>query len=120
MYKPKESIRWRPRVTLPIRLEDQCLNAVADLLAKSANKVSTRNCREKKSIRDYLEECMAVALQKEVLNRAVEKLVGVTTTLNLADVFPPGRIAGKRIDLLGTFRYTKALRNYCISTVNTD
>lgn len=104
MYKPKDSSRCFPKVSLPIRLDDQCLNAAVDLLAKTGEK-SKRQSREKKSARKYLSRLLPVSIQKRILERAAERLGGAQSTLSILDILGPSRVVKNHVDLLGPFRF---------------
>lgn len=105
MYKPKDSVRWQPKVNLPIRLDDQCLNVIFATFTKAAEKLANgRNIREKKAVREYLRQNVPASLQSRIVQRALDKLVGAQTTLNILGMFEPGQIAKDSVDLLGNFR----------------
>lgn len=105
MYKPKDSVRWQPKVSLPIRLDDQCLNVILSTFTKAAEKLSNgRNIREKKAVRGYLRQNVPASLQSRIVQRALDKLVGAQTTLNILGMFEPGLIVRESVDLLGNFR----------------
>lgn len=113
MYTSKEVTRCHPKVSHPIRLDDQCLNATFLMLSNVSKKIATsRNIREKKKVREFISTNVPVSLQKRILEKTLEQLDGAQTTLHLLDLFKPQDVAVDSVDLLGSFRLIENMSTF--------